>query len=102
MGIYRELYDFAAGAGAFEGYVYHKDVADPKYLPRWVDNLVRQYQALPAEVRDEIQALCDGTIGRAVRSLLPYLGEDHEVIKQLRRMIKGELPLSPDDFSTPK
>jgi hypothetical protein len=102
MGIYRQLYDFASGAGAFEGYVYLKDACDPKYLPKWADNLVKQYQALPAEVRDEIQALCNGTIGRAIRSLLPYLGDDHEVIKQLRLMIKGELPLSPDDFSKPE
>ncbi len=102
MGIYRDLYDFAAGAGAFEGYVYLKEAANPKYLPKWAENLMKQYHDLPEEVRNEIQPLLDGTMGRALRSLLPYLGEDHEVIKQLRLMIRGELPSSPDDFARPK
>jgi len=103
MRIYRELYDFASGAGAFEGYVYLKEAADPKYLPRWAENLAKQYQALPEEVRNEIQPLLDGTVGRAVLSLLPYLGEEHEVIRKLKSMIKGDLlPTSPDDFNRPK
>jgi len=98
MGIYGELYDFAASAGAFEGYVYHHKDMDQGYLPKWSGNLVRQYGALPEEVRQEIQHMCDGTLGRAVRSLLPILGEEHEVIANLRVMIKGPLPSSPDDF----
>lgn len=98
MRIYRELYDFAASAGAFEGYVYHPDSMDPSYLPTWSENLLKQYEALPADVRGEIQDMCDGTIGRAVRSLIPVLGESHEVIERLKAMIKGQLPASPDDF----
>lgn len=98
MGTYAELYDFAAGAGAFEGYVYKNDRVDPAYLPRWSSNLVKQYQALPAGVRAEIQTLCDGTVGRAVLSLIPLLGEKHEVIRQLEVMIQGKMPSSPDDF----
>ena len=98
MGIYRELYDFAASAGAFEGYVYHNKDMDPAYLPRWSGNLLRQYNALPSEVRSEIQTLCDGTLGRAVQSLIPLLGVDHEVIATLKNMISGDLPASPDDF----
>lgn len=100
---YRELFDFASGAGAFEGYVFHKEVVNPKYLPRWVENLVKQYQALPEEIRNEIQPLLDGTIGRARLSLLPYLEEDHEIILTLKSMIKGDLlPTSPEDFIKPK
>jgi hypothetical protein len=99
MGIYRELYDFASGAGAFEGYVYLKEAANPKYLPKWAENLAKQYKTLPEEVCHEIQPLLDGTVGRAVLSLLPYLGEEHEVIQNLKSMIKGDfLPTSPDDF----
>ena len=97
MELYRELYDFASSAGAFEGYVYPKEL-DVSYLPRWAGNLVKQYEALPAEVRAEIQPLCDGTLGRAVQSLIPELGEDHEVVRQLQGMIKGKLPSSSDDF----
>ena len=98
MGIYQQVYDFAAKAGALEGYVYPKERVDPRYLPPWVDHIVDQYHALPPEVRDEFQGLCDSTIGRAIQSLLPSLGEDHEVIKKLKSIVLGKLPSSPDDF----
>ncbi len=97
MSVYKELYDFAASAGSLEGYVYPKEM-DPDYLPKWTGNLVRQYNALPEEARAQFQELCNATLGRAVQSLLPTLGEDHEAIRNLRSMIKGEIPSSPDDF----
>jgi hypothetical protein len=97
MKLYRELYDFAASAGAFEGYVYPKEL-DVNSLPRWAGNLVKQYAELPSEVLDEIQPLVDATLGRAVQSLIPVLGEDHELVKQLKDLIKGTLPSSSDDF----
>jgi hypothetical protein len=99
MGIYREVYDFAAKAGALEGYVYQKEKIDVNYLPRWVDNLVNQYHRFPSGVKEDFQSLCNGTLGRAVHSLLLHLSEDHEVIKKLKGMISGKLPLSPDDFT---
>jgi hypothetical protein len=99
MGIHQEVYDFAAKAGALEGYVYPKEKVEISYLPRWVDNLVDHYHRLPPEVREEFQALCDGTLGRAFLSLLPSLGENHEVIKKLRSLISGKLPSSPNDFT---
>ncbi len=98
MGIYRDLYDFAAKAGALEGYVYPKDKVDPSYLPLWVEHLVEQYHQLPSEVREEFQTLCDGTLGRTIRSLIPLLGEDHEVVQKLKSIVK-ELPSSPNDFT---
>ncbi len=99
MGIHRDIYEFAARAGAFEGYVYHKEKMGPGSLKNWVSSLVKQHRGLPAEVRAEFQDLCDGTIGRAIQSLVPLLGEDHELITQLRALVQGELPSSPDDFS---
>ncbi|MGB9628675.1 MAG: hypothetical protein ACPL6D_08435 [Thermodesulfobacteriota bacterium] len=98
MGIYRELYDFAAKAGALEGYVYSKEKVDPSYLPLWVEHLVNQYHQLPPEVREDFQTLCDGTIGRAIQSLIPFLGDDHEVVKKLKTIVKN-LPSSPNDFT---
>lgn len=99
MGMYQEVYDFAAKAGALEGYVYPKEKVDLNYLPQWVDNLVKQYRGLPSEVKKEFQGLCNGTLGRAIQSLLPSLGEDHDVIKKLRSIISGTLPLSFNDFN---
>ena len=99
MSVYRDLYEFAAGAGAFEGYVYGKGEMEPDSLKHWIVRLVKQYNILPPDVCDEIQDLCDGTVGRAIRSIMPFLGEDHELIVQIKATIKGELPSSPDDFS---
>jgi len=99
VGIYKDLYDFAAKAGSLEGYVYPKGKVDMSYLARWSDNLVKQYRDLPPEAREEIQSQCNETLGRAIQSLVPILGEDHEVIKKLRSLVKGKLPSSPDDFA---
>jgi hypothetical protein len=60
---------------------------------------VNQYHRFPSGVKEDFQSLCNGTLGRAVHSLLPHLSEDHEVIKKLKGMISGKLPLSPDDFT---
>ncbi len=98
MGIHRAIYDFAAKAGALEGYVYPKEKVDPSYLPVWVDHIVEGYQSLPPDARAEFQDLCDQTIGRTIASLLPILGENHEVIRKLKSMTAGKLPSSPDDF----
>lgn len=98
MGIYREVYEFAARAGAIEGYVYQRSGLDPASLTPWVDHLVRGYGSLPSEARADFQTLCDGTIGRAIRSLRGFLSEDHELVKKLEGLIAGELPSSPDDF----
>jgi len=97
MGSFRDVYDFAAKAGSFEGYVYPKEM-DVSYLPTWVDHLVQGYRMLPEEVRNELQDLCNETIGRAIQSLLPVLGDNHEVIKELKSMVTADLPSSPDDF----
>ncbi|HEY3278574.1 MAG TPA: hypothetical protein VGJ94_18295 [Syntrophorhabdaceae bacterium] len=98
MGIYNEVYEFAARAGAFEGYVYQRSGLDPALLTPWVDHLVRGYDSLPPEVRADFQPLCDGTIGRAIQSMRGFMSEDHELIRKLKGLIAGELPSSPDDF----
>jgi hypothetical protein len=97
MDIYRSIYDFGAKAGSLEGYVYPKEV-DVSYLPVWVDHVVEHYKALPEEARKQFQDLLDGTIGRAIQSLIPVVGEDDPVIKKLKSIVKGELPASYDDF----
>jgi hypothetical protein len=102
MHLYAEIYEFAASAGALEGYVYHKKEADLKALPVWIGNLHQAYQLLPESAFKELQPLIDMTLGRAFRSLVPILGENHETAVKLRSMIKGPLPGSPDDFQKGK
>jgi len=98
MSVYRSIYDFAAKAGALEGYVYPKEKVEPSYLPTWVDHIVQGYQALSPEARAEFQDLCDLTIGRAIAALVPVIGADHDVIRKLKGLTAGKLPSSPDDF----
>lgn len=102
MDVYAKLYDFAASAGALEGYVYRKPDLEGKALRVWIGNLHHAYQLLPAQVLEEIQPLLDMTLGRAFRSLVPVLGEKEDVVVKLRSMIKGPLPESPDDFQKRK
>lgn len=102
LDLYKEIYEFASSAGALEGYVYPTIERDMGQLDNWIGNLIQQYEALPEEVRASLQASLDRTIGRAVRSLEPVLGEGHRHIAALRSILKGELPASPRDFDLEK
>jgi hypothetical protein len=102
MHLFARIYEFAASAGAFEGYVYHREGLDPKALVNWVGNLKAAHSLLPQEVLGEIQPSIDQTLGRALQSLIPILGEDHSIVEKLRLMTKGRLPRSPDDFQKEK
>ena len=76
MHTYNKIYEFAASAGALEGYVYKKEKIDPNEINNWVNNLVSAYKNLPKEAIDEFHSSLDGTLGRAIRSLIAVLGED--------------------------
>ena len=103
LGIYSQLYEFAASAGALEGYVYQKNKIDLEALSNWVDHLVTAYKLLDEKVRKEIQPSLNGTLGRAVQSFILILGENDETIIKLKSMIgKGPLPESPNDFNKKK
>jgi hypothetical protein len=104
MHIYQKIYEFAASAGAFEGYVYRRPKAeiDIKALSNWVDNLLDAYRHLTPDIRSEFQSACDRTLGRALKSLAFELGPAHESIGKLRQMIAGDLPDSADDFQKTK
>jgi hypothetical protein len=104
MHIYQKIYEFAASAGSFEGYVYqkHTDEMDMEAITNWTDNLLGAYKQLPTDVREEFQASYDQTLGRAVRSLVFALGAEHEIIRKLKSMVKGSMPASADDFQKEK
>ena len=102
MGVYNELYEFASSAGALEGYVYPAEDRDMGYLDNWIGNLVKQYDALPDEVRASVQGSLDRTLGRAVHSLEAIFGRDHHGVRDLRSLIQGDMPESPHDFEREK
>jgi hypothetical protein len=100
--IYREIFEFAASAGALEGYVFKKDHLAPSELDDWVWNLVKQYEGFPDNIRENFQGSLDRTMGRAIHSLNPILGPDHQHISSLKSMITGAIPASSQDFDTEK
>jgi hypothetical protein len=102
MHLFARIYEFAASAGAFEGYVYRREGLDTKALLNWVGNLKAAYALLPMEVLGEIQPSVDQTLGRAMQSLILVFGEDHGIVEKLRSMTKGRVPVSPDDFQKEK
>lgn len=102
MKIYKEIYEFASSAGALEGYVYLKEKSEIASLDNWIRNLVKQYHSLPDDVRESFQTSLDGTIGRAVQSLVPILGKEHENTRALESLVKGDMPDSPNDFRKEK
>ncbi|MBI4633375.1 MAG: hypothetical protein HY742_05745 [Deltaproteobacteria bacterium] len=102
MHIYTQIYEFAASAGAFEGYVYRKTEADSAALSPWIDHLVIAYRHFSPEVREHFQLSLNGTLGRAIVSLLPVLGEEHDLVRKLKTMVSSPLPASADDFQKKK
>ena len=104
MHVHKKIYEFAASAGAFEGYVYHKNVDDIDIdaFINWAGNLVAAYENLPSDVLDRFQNSLNQTLGRAIQSLIPLLTKENEVIQKLNLMVKGELPESADDFQKEK
>lgn len=106
MHIYSKIYQFAASAGAFEGFVYKKkdaeELGDMDALSGWIDNIVGAYDHLPDEAIKLFQDSCNRTLGRAILSLTPVLGKDHNFITKIKSIIKGSIPASPDDFNKKK
>ena len=98
MHIYTKIYEFAASAGAFEGYVYGKEKINPDELTNWADNIVAGYQHLPPDVLKEFQTSLDRTIGRAVGSLISALGAEHPLVLKLKPVIVDPSARSADDF----
>jgi len=97
-----QIYEFAASVGAFEGYVYRRTEADSTVLSKWINHLLDAYKLFPSDVREHFQTSLNGTIGRAIASLLPVLGNEHDVIKKLTTMVTAPLPASADDFQKKK
>ena len=100
--VYKAIYEFAASAGALEGYVYQKETLAPGILDNWVGNLVKQYRELPEDVRSSFQDSLDRTLGRAVQSLIRLFGEDHAHVVALQTLVAGQMPDAPDDFEKEK
>jgi hypothetical protein len=61
---YKELFLFAAKAGALEGYLFHRQEVEP--LANWVDNIGRMYDELSPEVKREVAPVVAPVLERAL------------------------------------
>lgn len=102
MHLYTKLFEFAATAGAFEGYVYGKKNINPDELSDWVRNIVGAYQHLPPDTTEKIQTSLNNTLGRAIASLTTSLGGNHELVKKLKGILTEPSAKSADDFQFKK
>ena len=53
MGVYEELFKFAAKAGSLEGYLYERERVES--LDNWVSNIERMYASLPDNAKEDIR-----------------------------------------------
>lgn len=102
MDLYAEIYEFAASVGALEGYVFSRKELDPNGLDNWIRNIVKQYHELPEAARNSFQAGLDRTVGRAIHSMVPLLGQTHLHVTALTSLVKGQMPKSAEDFEKEK
>ena len=102
MGVYSDIYEFAARAGAFEGYVYQRKGLTPDSLERWVDHLVEGYKAVIPRQRKSFRICAMEPSVAQYSPSFQTIGENNEVIKKLKGLTVGRLPSSPDDFSRKK
>ncbi len=102
MNVYREIFEFAASAGALEGYLFKKERVTPEEIDDWIHNLMKQHQRMPPDVREHYQGSLDRTMGRAVHSLTALFGPTHPHVLNLKSMVKGEMPAASNDFEREK
>lgn len=102
MQLTEQIYEFAASAGALEGFVYRREDLSAEALDNWIEHLCAAYRLLPEDERKILQPAINGTLGRAVQSVEALLGQNHAHAKKPRSMLSGPLPESPDDFQKKK
>jgi hypothetical protein len=86
IGDCRELFLFAAKAGALEGYLYEKSKTAP--LTNWVDNIDHMYQGLPNSVKNEINEVYVNVL----QKILQY--GQNEMDDLLKKKLKAMLSLA--------
>ena len=52
--VQRMLFNLGARLGSLEGYLYAGDKVEKKYLAGWLDNISREFSALPPEARRDV------------------------------------------------
>lgn len=78
MSVNRTLFDLGARLGSLEGYLYAEEKVEKKYLAGWIENIVREFGSLPAEIGGEI-AKDYGEVWKRVEALLVKIYGDRDL-----------------------
>ena len=88
MSMNRTLFDLGARLGSLEGYLYAEEKVEKGYLPRWIENIEREFGSLPAEVGREI-AKDYREVWRKVEALLVRIyGDSDTTTLQVKGILK--------------
>lgn len=85
----KTVFDLGARVGSLEGYLYVGKDIEANYLPGWLENIDKEYRALPAEVR---KACVEGfyEVTRKVAAYLQRLyGEEDENTRRARAIVQN-------------
>lgn len=88
MSVNRSLFDLGARLGSLEGYLYAEEKVEKNYLAGWIENIVREFASLSAEIRGEIEKDYR-EVWRKVEALLVRIyGDSDPTTLQVRGILK--------------
>lgn len=83
----KSVFDLGARLGSLEGYLYVGKDVEANYLPGWLENIQREFHALPPDVR---QACIEGFY-QVMRKVAAYLqrlyGEEDENTRRAKAIL---------------
>jgi hypothetical protein len=89
MSVNRTLFDLGARLGSLEGYLYAEEKVEKKYVPGWIENIVREFEGLPAETAKEI-AKDYREVWRKIEALLERLyGQGDDNVLRVKAIVGG-------------
>jgi hypothetical protein len=83
VGVYKELFEFAAKAGSLEGYLYEREKVES--LDNWISNIERMYSSLPDNVKEDMR----DEFRSVVKRTLDYGGKvlEEEILIRLNQLL---------------
>ncbi|MBI3079244.1 MAG: hypothetical protein HYY85_20015 [Deltaproteobacteria bacterium] len=92
MALSLDVFRLAARLGSLEGYLYERRDVEVSSLPNWVENIEREYRALPAAVQAEVRGELVQVLRNVARSMAgavddgnPALASTHRLLAELEQ-----------------
>ncbi len=87
--LYRSVYDLAARVGSLEGHLYVGKDIETGSLPGWLDNIRRQFDALPPDARTAIAKDHGDVLAKVTTYLERLYGSSDPSTSKAREMLAG-------------